>query len=101
MASGVIQAAICSWPRSRQSTESHGWPESLRTRRLSRLRRTRSELENEIIVVRAAHVLDVREGRYVEGASVTIRGDVIHSLGGAPPGARVIDLGDRFLLPGL
>ena len=57
------------------------------------------------VAVRAARMLDVETGRYVPGAVVVIRGDRIESVGTGtapvPPGAKVIDLGDRTLLPGL
>ena len=53
------------------------------------------------IVVRAARLLDVRSGRYVDRPVVVIVGDRIDSVGtAAPAGATVIDLGDRVLLPG-
>jgi imidazolonepropionase-like amidohydrolase len=57
------------------------------------------------IAVRAARLLDVKSGRYVPGAVVVIRGDKVESVGtgttAAPAGVKVIDLGDRTLLPGL
>ena len=54
------------------------------------------------VAVRAARLLDVETGRYVERPIVVIAGDRIESVGEAvPPGARVIDLGERVLLPGL
>jgi len=54
------------------------------------------------IVVRAARMLDVAKGQIVSPAIVTIQGDRFRSLGQAPDsGARVIDLGDVTLLPGL
>lgn len=49
-------------------------------------------------------MLDVREGRYLTNPLVVIRGDRIESVvSGAPipAGARVLDLGDVTLLPGL
>jgi imidazolonepropionase-like amidohydrolase len=56
----------------------------------------------EPIAVRAARLLDVRGGRYVERPVVVVRGGVVESVGApVPAGARVIDLGDRTLLPGL
>jgi imidazolonepropionase-like amidohydrolase len=52
--------------------------------------------------VRAARLLDVKSGQYVPGAVVVIRGDRVESVGtSAPAGMRVIDLGNRTLLPGL
>jgi imidazolonepropionase-like amidohydrolase len=54
------------------------------------------------IVVRAARMLDVAKGQIVSPAVVTIEGDRIRSVGQAQDtGARVIDLGDVTLLPGL
>ncbi|HEY7111985.1 MAG TPA: amidohydrolase family protein [Thermoanaerobaculia bacterium] len=57
------------------------------------------------IVLRAARLLDVKSGQYVPGAVVVIRGDRIESVGtgaaAAPSGAKIIDLGNRTLLPGL
>ena len=57
------------------------------------------------IAVRAARLLDVKSGQYVPGAVVVIRGDKVESVGtgttAAPAGVKVIDLGDRTLLPGL
>jgi len=62
----------------------------------------RSGAEEAVITVRAARLLDVRAGRYVENAVVVVRGNRIESVGGsAPAGARVLDLGARTLLPGL
>ena len=54
------------------------------------------------IAVKAARLLDVKSGRYVERPVVVVRSGVVESVGTqVPPGARVIDLGDRTLLPGL
>jgi imidazolonepropionase-like amidohydrolase len=54
------------------------------------------------IAIRAARLLDVKTGRYVDRPVVVVVGDRIDSIGSSvPPGARVIDLGDRVLLPGL
>ncbi len=54
------------------------------------------------IAVRAARLLDVKSGRYVERPVVVVRGGIVEAVGGdVPAGARVIDLGDRTLLPGL
>jgi imidazolonepropionase-like amidohydrolase len=56
----------------------------------------------KIIVIRAARMLDVARGQIVSPAVVTIEGDHIRSIGQASDtGARVIDLGDVTLLPGL
>jgi imidazolonepropionase-like amidohydrolase len=54
------------------------------------------------IAVRAARLLDVRTGKYVERPVVLVVGDRIESVGtSAPAGVAVVDLGDRTLLPGL
>lgn len=47
-------------------------------------------------------MLDVRSGRYVERPVVVVRDGIVESVGReVPPGARVVDVGDRTLLPGL
>ena len=54
------------------------------------------------IAVRAARLLDVRSGRYVDRPVVVVRGATIEAVGTTvPAGAQVVDLGDRTLLPGL
>ncbi len=54
------------------------------------------------VAIRAARVLDVKSGRYVDHSVVVVSGDRIESIGTAvPAGATVIDLGDRVLMPGL
>lgn len=60
------------------------------------------------IVVKAAKLLDVRKGAYLENAALWIEGDRIKEVGKssdvqthAPKNARVIDLGRATLLPGL
>ena len=56
------------------------------------------------VVLRAAAMLDVRAGRLVRDAVVIVDGDRIRAAGtgiALPPGAEVIDLGPRTLLPGL
>jgi imidazolonepropionase-like amidohydrolase len=56
----------------------------------------------ETTVLRAARLLDITAGRIVRPAVVVVRGDRIERVGGAAPAAaRVIDLGDVTLLPGL
>jgi len=54
------------------------------------------------VAVRAARLLDVRAGKYVDHPVVVIRGDRIESVGtsAAPAGMPVVDLGERTLLPG-
>src|SRR6266545_8293216 len=54
------------------------------------------------IAIKAARLLDVRTGRYVDRPVVLVRGGLVEGVGSSvPAGARVIDLGDRTLLPGL
>ncbi|HEX9305678.1 MAG TPA: amidohydrolase family protein [Thermoanaerobaculia bacterium] len=54
------------------------------------------------IAVKVARLLDVKTGRYVDRPVVVVRGDLVEEVAReAPAGARVIDLGDRTLLPGL
>jgi len=61
-----------------------------------------SQEQEKLVAVRAARLLDVAAGRYVENAVVVVRGDRIESVGTqVPAGAAVLDLGDRVLLPGL
>jgi imidazolonepropionase-like amidohydrolase len=61
-----------------------------------------SGADSPALAVRAARLLDVKTGRYVEKPVVVVAGDRIERVGGdVPAGARVIDLGDRTLLPGL
>lgn len=56
----------------------------------------------EIVVVHAARMLDVVKGEIVSPGVVAIQGDKILSVGRPDPqGARVLDLGDVTLLPGL
>ncbi len=54
------------------------------------------------VALKAARLLDVRNGRYLDHPVVVVRGDRIESVGSAAPaGVRVVDLGERVLLPGL
>lgn len=54
-------------------------------------------------IVRADRMLDVGSGRVAESAVVVVEGDHIASINpsGVPEGARVIDLGNVTLMPGL
>lgn len=59
-----------------------------------------------VIAIRAGRLLDVREGRLHENMVVLVRGERIEAVGPAadlpiPPGARVIDLSEATVLPGL
>jgi imidazolonepropionase-like amidohydrolase len=56
------------------------------------------------IVLHAARLLDVKNGRMVKPGEVLVQGERIVEVGSLvkhPAGADVIDLGDRTLLPGL
>ncbi|HKN15414.1 MAG TPA: amidohydrolase family protein [Candidatus Sulfotelmatobacter sp.] len=56
------------------------------------------------IVLHAARLFDVKNGRIVKPGEVLVEGEKIVEVGSAvkhPAGAEVIDLGDRTLLPGL
>ncbi len=58
----------------------------------------------QVIVLHAAHMLDVKAGRLVSPAEISIEGDRITEVGTSvkhPSGAQVIDLGDQTLMPGL
>jgi imidazolonepropionase-like amidohydrolase len=56
------------------------------------------------VVLHAARLLDIKNGRLVKSGEVLVQGDRIVEVGTSvkhPAGAEVIDLGDRTLLPGL
>jgi imidazolonepropionase-like amidohydrolase len=56
------------------------------------------------IAIRAARLLDVKTGTLINNAVVLVEGERISAAGSGlsiPAGARVIDLGDMTLLPGL
>jgi imidazolonepropionase-like amidohydrolase len=56
----------------------------------------------QAIAIRAARLIDGRGGAVVAPAVVVVRGNKIESIGGTvPTGAKVIDLGDSTLMPGL
>jgi len=55
-------------------------------------------------VLHAARLLDVKTGRIVKPGELLVQGERIVEVGASvkhPPGAEVIDLGDRTLMPGL
>ena len=59
---------------------------------------------NDVVVLHAAHLLDVDSGKLLSPGEVRIEGDRIVAVGGSvdhPQGARTLDLGARTLLPGL
>lgn len=56
------------------------------------------------LVLHAARLLDIESGRLVTPGEVLVEGDRIREAGSTvthPPGAEIIDLGSRTLLPGL
>ncbi len=60
--------------------------------------------ESAPIVLHAARLLQVDTGKLLQPGEVLVEGDRIHSVGSAvehPQGARIIDLGNTTLLPGL
>jgi imidazolonepropionase-like amidohydrolase len=61
-----------------------------------------------VVLVKAARLLDVSAGRYIENAAVLIEGERIQEVGPlaqiqphAPKSAKIIDLPGATLLPGL
>jgi imidazolonepropionase-like amidohydrolase len=59
---------------------------------------------DNVVVIRAARLIDGRGGAPLAPAVVVVRNNKIESVGAAganPPGAQVIDLGDSTLMPGL
>ncbi|MBV6522613.1 MAG: Imidazolonepropionase [Gemmatimonadaceae bacterium] len=56
------------------------------------------------VAVRAAHLIDPREGRRIDDAVVLVSGDTVVAVGSKltiPGGYQVIDLGSATMLPGL
>jgi imidazolonepropionase-like amidohydrolase len=63
---------------------------------------TASLAADEVVVIRAARLIDGKSDSVIAPATVIVKGNIIQSVGGAPPaGAKVIDLGDATLMPGL
>ena len=59
---------------------------------------------SKVIVLHAARLLDIESGRLLEPGEVLVNQDRIAEVGShvsQPPGAQVINLGERMLLPGL
>ncbi len=59
-----------------------------------------------VVVVKAGHLLDVRSGEYRQDQVILIEGDRVKTVGAAsdvtiPSGAKVVDLSNRIVLPGL
>jgi imidazolonepropionase-like amidohydrolase len=58
----------------------------------------------QVVAIRAGRLFDARSGRMSTGQTILIRGDKIAEVGAnlnVPPDARVIDLGDATVLPGM
>jgi len=55
------------------------------------------------VVIHAGHMLDVKSGKMLDNVTVLIEGDKISAInsGSAPAGARLINLPNATLLPGL
>jgi len=63
-----------------------------------------ASLDNLVLVLHAAHFLDVEHGTLVSPAQMLVRGNRIVEVGPSvahPEGAKVIDLGSSTLMPGL
>jgi len=62
-----------------------------------------SPVNAEVLVLQAARLLDVASGRMLHDATVVVEdGNILEvNPDSVPQGARVIDLGDRTLMPGL
>ena len=57
---------------------------------------------DNVVVLRAARLIDGKGGAVMQPAVVVVRGNKIEAIGGSiPAGASTIDLGDMTLLPGL
>ena len=60
--------------------------------------------EKAPILIKAGRLIDVRSGRVLSGQSILIEGERIKDVGAnltAPAGARIVDLGNFTVLPGL
>jgi imidazolonepropionase-like amidohydrolase len=60
--------------------------------------------QNELTVIKAKGLVDVRNGKLIEPATVYIRNGKIEKVGkdlDIPPNSTVINLADQYLLPGL
>jgi imidazolonepropionase-like amidohydrolase len=58
----------------------------------------------QVVAIRAGRLFDARSGRMLTGQTILIRGDKIAEVGAnvnVPPEARVLDLGDATVLPGM
>src|SRR5215208_5065895 len=58
----------------------------------------------QVTAIRAARMLDVKTGNVISNATIVVTGTRITAAGAnvtVPAGAKIIDLGDRLLMPGL
>lgn len=58
----------------------------------------------QVVILRAAHMLDIAAGRLISPAEILVTGDRITEVAPHvthPAGAQIIDVGDRTLMPGL
>ena len=58
----------------------------------------------QVVAIRAGRLFDARSGRLLTGQTILIRGDKIAEVGAnvnVPPEARVLDLGEATVLPGM
>jgi imidazolonepropionase-like amidohydrolase len=58
----------------------------------------------QVVAIRAGRLFDARSGRMLTGQTILVRGDKIAEVGAnvnVPPEARVVDLGDATVLPGM
>jgi imidazolonepropionase-like amidohydrolase len=63
-----------------------------------------AQAETNVVLIKAGRLIDVRAGKTLTGQSILIEGDRIKQVGAnfkAPDGARVIDLSESTVLPGL
>jgi imidazolonepropionase-like amidohydrolase len=68
------------------------------------LAQTQPQAQPSSIVLHAARLLNIEAGRIVQPGEILVDGDRIREAGSAvthPAGARVIDLGDTTLMPGM
>jgi imidazolonepropionase-like amidohydrolase len=71
---------------------------------LGRASQAQTSNSDHVIVLHAARLLDVENGRLLKPGEVLVKGDRIIEVGTTvkhPAGVEIIDLGDRSLMPGL
>ncbi|HEU4387375.1 MAG TPA: amidohydrolase family protein, partial [Blastocatellia bacterium] len=63
--------------------------------------------QSNSVLIKARHFIDVRAGRVLDNQGILVQGERVKEVGpveqveGRAGGARVIDLGEAFVLPGL